>query len=260
MKDSNSPVVLCFSGLDPTGGAGIQADIEAIGWHGCHTAPIITANTIQNTHNVISFEAIDPTFILKQARVILKDMPVRAIKIGMLCSGHTAEAIYTLLRQYKDIPVIFDPVLVAGGGSSLAHKNLIDAVNSLIIPHTHILTPNTPEALQLTSKKIAAETAAQHLNNMGADYVLLTGTHAETAHVIHKLYNRMKCEHIFPYPRLAHEYHGSGCTLAASIAALIAHNIEPVNACQNALDFTFKSLKTAQPLGSGQLIPNRRFS
>ncbi|VAW59915.1 Hydroxymethylpyrimidine phosphate kinase ThiD [hydrothermal vent metagenome] len=257
MIPSKPPVVLCFSGLDPTGGAGIQADIEAIGRHGCHAAAIITANTLQDTHNVIDFTTLDPTFILKQARALLKDMPVSVIKIGMLGSGSVAEAVYTLLREHRDIPVIYDPILSASGGSSLAHKDLIDAVKSLIIPHTHILTPNIPEALHLTSTKTTPETAAQHLNNMGAKYVLLTGTHANSPSVIHKLYTKMRCEHSFTYKRLENEFHGSGCTLAASLAALTAQKIEPINACQNALDFTFKALSHAQALGTGQLIPDR---
>ena len=257
MKKKNSPIVLCFSGLDPTGGAGIQADIESIGKHGCHVAPIITANTIQDTHNVKSFEPVNPELILKQARTILKDMPVKAIKIGMIGSGATAEAIYTLIRQHQDIPVIYDPVLFAGGGSSLAKKNLIDAVNTLIIPNTHILTPNIIEALHLTSPKLSPENAAQHLNNMGAEYILITGTHAKIPDVIHKLYHKMKCIKTYKYKRLNNEYHGSGCTLAASLAALVAQEIEPINACQNALDFTFKSLLKAQALGKGQLIPDR---
>jgi len=257
MKDLSRPVILCFSGLDATGGAGIQADIEAISKHGCHAAPIITANTVQDTHDVYEFEVTDPTLILKQARAILQDMRVSAIKIGMLGSGNTVEAIYTLLRQYPAIPVILDPVLAAGGGSSLARRNLIDAINTLIIPHTRILTPNIPEALHLTNPKLKPEIAAQHLNNMGADYVLLTGTHARNPQVLHKLYHRMKCGYTFKYPRLEQTYHGSGCTLAASIAALTAQKIEPVNACQNALDFTYRSLKKAQALGGGQLIPDR---
>jgi len=98
MKISKPPVVLCFSGLDPTGGAGIQADIESIAKHGCHAAPIITATTVQDTNNVISFQPVDSSTIIKQARAILKDMKISAIKIGMLGSGETAEAIYTLLR------------------------------------------------------------------------------------------------------------------------------------------------------------------
>ncbi|MCW9047072.1 MAG: hydroxymethylpyrimidine/phosphomethylpyrimidine kinase [Gammaproteobacteria bacterium] len=257
MKPQKPPVVLCFSGLDPTGGAGIQADIEAIAKHGCHAAPIITANTVQDTTNVISFKPVDAALILKQARTILKDMPVSAIKIGMLGSGETAEAIYTLFRQYSDIPVILDPVLAAGGGTSLAQKNLIDAINTLIIPRTYILTPNVPEALLLTNSKAQPESAARLLNKMGAKYVLLTGTHTKNPDVIHKLYFKSKNLNLFTYKRLQNEYHGSGCTLAASLAALIAQKMEPVNACQNALDFTYKALINANNLGNGQLIPNR---
>jgi len=257
MKISKPPVVLCFSGLDPTGGAGIQADIESIAKHGCHAAPIITATTVQDTNNVISFQPVDSSTIIKQARAILKDMKISAIKIGMLGSGETAEAIYTLLRQHSDIPIIFDPVLAAGGGTSLIKKNLIDAINTLIIPQTFIVTPNIPEALQLTNTKKDPQTAAKLLNQMGASYTLLTGTHSDNLDVIHKLYHQNEIQKIFKYKRLKHEYHGSGCTLAASLAALIAHKMETINACQNALDFTYKSLLNANKLGNGQLIPNR---
>ncbi len=251
------PIVLCFSGLDPTGGAGIQADIEAIGQHGCHATPIITANTVQDTQNVASFEPVDAELILKQARTVFNDMPIKAIKIGMLGSGEVAEAIFTLIRQYPEIPVIYDPVLFAGGGSSLAYKNLLDAIRTLIIPNTYLLTPNIPEALHLTNQKVSAEAAALHLNNMGAEYVLVTGTHAKNRNVIHKLYHTLKCTETYTYNRLDNVYHGSGCTLAASAAALIAQDIEPINACQNALDYTYRSLLKAHRLGRGQLIPNR---
>jgi len=257
MKKITPPVVLCFSGLDPTGGAGIQADIESIANHGAHAAPIITATTVQDTQNVISFQPIDASIILKQARAILKDMKISAIKIGMLGSGETAEAIYTLFRQHRDIPIILDPILVAGGGTSLIRKNLIDAINTLIIPSTYIVTPNIPEALQLTNTKTAPEAAAKILNKLGAEHVLLTGTHANNSDVIHKLYKQFEIQKFFKYKRLKHEYHGSGCTLAASLAALIAHKMEPVNACQNALDYTYKTLQHANALGHGQLIPNR---
>ncbi len=257
MKSTTPPVILCFSGLDPTGGAGIQADIESIARHACHAAPIITANTIQDTHNVSSFECVNPTLILKQARAILNDMPVSAIKIGMLGSSEVAEAIYTLLRQHNEIPVIFDPVLSAGGGSPLAQKNLIETINALIIPGCYIVTPNIPEALQLTHAKIQADTAAGMLNQKGAKHVLLTGTHSDSPNISHKLFYHGKQQKSFHYKRLENEFHGSGCTLAASLAALIAQRVDVVNACQNALDFTYKTLNNASELGGGQLIPNR---
>ena len=260
MSLKNYIYTLTIAGSDCGGGAGIQADIEAIAKHGCHAAPIITANTIQDTHNVHNFKTIDADFILKQASTILKDMHVSAIKIGMIGSSEIAEAIYTLLRKSPEIPVIFDPVLIAGGGSSLSQKNMVDAINSLIIPHTFFLTPNIPEALLLTHSQYTPEISAQQLNDFGCENVLLTGTHAQNPDVIHKLFNKKKCTNVFKYPRLPNEYHGSGCTLAASLAALIAQKIDPINACQNALDFTYQSLKTAQALGGGQLIPNRNSS
>lgn len=262
MRSSKPPVVLCFSGLDPTGGAGIQADIESIAQHGCHAAPVITALTVQDTHNVKSFQPVNANVILRQARAVLKDMNVSAIKIGMLCSGETAEAIYTLFRQHSHIPVILDPVLIAGGGNSLSKKNLIDAINTLILPQTLIITPNIPEALLLTNTKAQPEAAAKMLLSMGAKHVLLTGTHSTNPDVIHKLFSPNNSHNnvlkSYSYKRLNNEYHGSGCTLAASLAALIAQEIDPINACQNALDFTYKSLLQAHALGGGQLIPYRR--
>jgi len=257
MKESNTPIVLCFSGLDPTGGAGIQADIEAIGNHKCHAAPIITANTVQNTHNVSYFEAISPDIILQQAEAILNDMSVSAIKIGMLGTSETAEVIHKILKKNKNIPVIFDPVLSAGGGTTLSRNDLIDAIRTLIIPHTYMLTPNIPEAHHLTSDKLTSQNAAQKLNAMGARYTLLTGTHSKSKNVVHELYSELVCLETFKYQRLESEYHGSGCTLASSLAALIAKQTEPTIACQQALDYTYTTLKKAQPLGHGQLIPKR---
>lgn len=257
MENPKKPIVLCFSGLDPTGGAGIQADIEAIAKHGCHVAPIITANTIQNTRNVIEFEGINPNFIYKQAKTILEDMPVSTIKIGMLGSKETTEIIHKLLCEHPNIPLIFDPVLSAGGGTSLARDNLIDAINKLIIPRTTILTPNIPEALLLSDKSDSAEQAALNLNKSGAKNVLLTGTHSDSTDVSHTLFQQNKAIQTYHYKRLPHEYHGSGCTLASSIAAFIALKSSPADACKHALDFTYKTLVHAQALGQHQLIPNR---
>ena len=118
--ESRKHIVLCFSGLDATGGAGIQADIEALGAQGCHAAPVVTALTVQDTRNVQSFESVDSHLIIQQARAVLEDMPVAAIKIGMVGSSATAEAIHSILRDYPDLPVIYDAVLAAGGGGQLA--------------------------------------------------------------------------------------------------------------------------------------------
>lgn len=248
------PVVLCFSGLDPTGGAGIQADIEAIAAQGGHAASIITAVTVQDSHNVKSFQTLAPSLITAQAQAILDDMAVAAIKIGMLGSVEVATAIAAIIQARPSIPVIFDPVLAAGGGTDLAGDILVDTIRTNILPHCRLITPNIPEAERLCAQTEPSSTA---LLNLGADAILLTGTHADTEQVEHQLVDSSHSLQRFEYPRLPHDYHGSGCTLSASIAALIAAGLSLSDAVQEGLDYTYRTLQQAQALGQGQLIPNR---
>ena len=252
-------IVLCFSGLDATGGAGIQADIEALAAHGCHAASVITALTVQDTHNVQSFESVDSHLIVQQARAVLEDMPVAAIKIGMVGNSATAEAIHSILHDYPDLPVIYDPVLAAGGGAALAQSSLIDAIKSLLLPLCYLITPNTHELQQLASEADTLDAAAMELLDMGVNYILATGTHNDTKDVQHQLYANHRCIGNHAYPRPNHEYHGSGCTLAASVAGLIAQGHETSQAVHRALDYTYKTLQQAQRLGMGQLIPDRYY-
>jgi len=146
---ANIPVVLCFSGHDPTGGAGIQADIEAITSMGCHPATIITALTVQSTSAFMRYECSDPLLLVEQARAVLEDMPVQAFKLGMLGSVATVEAIHGVLIDYPDIPVVYDPVLSAGAGGELTEDGSIDSIRELLLPQTSILTPNSLEARAL---------------------------------------------------------------------------------------------------------------
>jgi len=256
--EKNKPIVLCFSGLDPTGGAGIQADIESISSQNAHATSIITALTIQNTHNVLHYEPVTPELIKKQAYAVLDDMDVAAIKIGMLGTIEVTEAIHDIIKENPSIPVIFDPILAAGGGADLSKETLVDAINLLIVPYCYIITPNVPEAQWLTNRT-NCDHAALELLKRGSKYVLVTGTHAQTEQVEHNLYSEGKLLTTFTYSRLDDEYHGSGCTLASSIAALIAHKNDPLQAIHIALDYSHNTLQHAQALGSGQLIPNRSF-
>ena len=256
---NSKPIVLCFSGLDPTGGAGIQADIEAIASQHCHAASIITALTVQDTLNVQHFECVDAQLLLRQARAVLNDMNVSAIKIGMLGSAAIAGAIHDLLRDHPHIPVIVDPILAAGGGGALSTSHLMDAINHLILPHTHIATPNTLEAHKLTGCDITSDKSyvIKQLAKTGVKYILLTGTHADTHDVQHHLYRGTTHLQTFTYQRLPNEYHGSGCTLTASLAALIAKETDTIDAAQQALDYSYNSLLHAHQFGKGQLIPDR---
>ena len=259
MSDTSLPVVLCFSGLDPSGGAGIQADIEAISSHGGMAAPIITAATVQDTQNVISFSPMPADLIIEQARAILEDMPISVIKIGMVGSADIARAIHTILTDYEHIPVVYDPVFSTENNGALSTSDLVDNVRELLIPLTTVLTPNIFEAHTLTPGSDTAAAAAMGLLEKGCKNVLLTGTHAKTSDVVHTLYGNHRELEQWHYERLPHKYHGSGCTLAASVAALIAMDLETASAVHHALDYTHKTLVNARRIGMGQYHPDRFF-
>ncbi|MCK5640255.1 MAG: hydroxymethylpyrimidine/phosphomethylpyrimidine kinase, partial [Gammaproteobacteria bacterium] len=138
---ANIPITLVFAGNDPTGGAGIQADIEAIASMGGQAAPVITALTVQDSQDVKRVEPVEAGLVIEQARAVLEDMPINAIKIGLLGSIEVIGSIHTILSDYPDIPVVLDPILRAGGGATLANQEMEAAMIELLFPYTTILTP-----------------------------------------------------------------------------------------------------------------------
>lgn len=259
MSQTTIPVVMTFAGNDPTGGAGIQADIEAIASMGAHAAPVITALTVQDTLNVMRFDPVDATVIIEQARAILEDMPVAAIKIGLTGSLENIEAIHTLLHDYPDIPVVCDPILRAGGGSRLTNDEMQIAMRELLFPYTTVLTPNSEEARTLAHEADTLDACAQELLDTGCELVLITGTHENSETVDNRLYGNHRLLETFSWERLPHSYHGSGCTLASAIAGLLAQGLEPFTAIHEAQEYTWESLKHGYRLGMGQYHPNRLF-
>lgn len=253
------PVVLVFAGLDPTGGAGMQADIEAIASMGSHAAPIATAITIQDTTNVIGYTAMPASLVIQQARAVLEDVPIAAIKIGMTASVEVIEAIHTLLTDYPDKPVVLDPVLVAGGGGALADEAAIAAMKSLLLPQATFITPNGLEARVLAPEADTLDACAMALLADGAEYVLITGGHENTPDVVNVLYGNNRALERYRWTRLAGEYHGSGCTLAAALAGLLAQGQEPFTAVHKAQDYTWQTLKHGYRIGMGQFVPHRLF-
>lgn len=241
------PVVLCFSGHDPTGGAGIQADSESISAMGCHAISVITCLTVQDTHNVYSVKPLDVAYILQQARVVLSDIKVSAIKIGLLGNCEIVTALVSILDEYPDIPVVLDPVLAAGGGTSLAESELLHCIQDHLLARVSLVTPNVPEAEILSIFEGKCEN------------ILLTGTHDEsTQDVINRLTIKGVEVSALSWSRLADTYHGSGCTLAAAIAAGLARGLSLVEAVEIAQKYTWTSLSQARKIGGGQLIPLRK--
>src|SRR5436190_4114988 len=175
------PIVLAFAASDPSGGAGIQADVLTLASMGCHPLSVLTAITVQDTAGVEGVQAIDAEWVADQARCLLEDMPVDAFKIGVLGSLENIAAIAEILSDYPNVPLVLDPVQASGRGDELASDEMTHAVRELLLPQTTILTPNSMEARRLAEvdddddPSLAA--CAERLLEMGVEYVLITGTH-----------------------------------------------------------------------------------
>jgi len=256
------PTVLTIAGSDPSGGAGIQADLATIAAFGCHGAAAITALTVQDTSNVHGFRLAEPAEIAEQARAVLADIPVAAIKVGMLGSADNARAVADVLADHPDVPAVVDPVLAAEGGGRLAQADLQRALHGTLFPRATVLTPNADEARELAGGETVAEAIADELLREGAHYVLLKGGHRDTeAEVVtDRLFSFGQEEASFAHPRLPDRgYHGSGCTLSTAIACALADGREVVEAVRTGIDFTFRALRAAYTPGRGQAVPNRLF-
>ncbi len=257
------PAVLTFAATDPSGGAGIQADILTLASMGCHPLSVITAITVQDTSGVEDIYPIDSDWVADQARAILEDIPVAAFKIGVLGSVENVSAIAEVVADYPDIPLILDPVLASARGDEFANEVTLSAIKELLIPQCTLITPNTPElrrlALDDDEEDGQIERLALRLIEMGCEYVLVTGTHESTPDVINTLFFERGIIRSDNWRRLPGSYHGSGCTLASAIAATIARGLEISEAVREAQDYTWQALKHGFRPGMGQFIPDRLF-
>ncbi|HEY7944833.1 MAG: bifunctional hydroxymethylpyrimidine kinase/phosphomethylpyrimidine kinase [Burkholderiales bacterium] len=257
------PVVLTFAASDPSGGAGIQADILTLASMGCHPLSVITAITVQDTLGVEAVQPIDADWVADQARCLLEDMPVDAFKIGALGSVENIAAIAEILSDYPDVPLILDPVLASGRGDELANDEMVHALRELLLPRTMILTPNSMEARRLADVEDEEEpslaTCATRLIEGGCEFVLITGTHEPTPQVVNTLYGKSGVVRSDSWQRLPGNFHGSGCTLASAIAAMLANGLELPEAVREAQDYTWHTLQKAYRPGMGQHIPDRLF-
>ncbi|HHI93349.1 MAG TPA: hydroxymethylpyrimidine/phosphomethylpyrimidine kinase [Gammaproteobacteria bacterium] len=256
---TSTPVVMSFAGTDPSGGAGLQADIETLISMGCHASSVVTAVTVQDTQQLFRYQAMSPTMLIEQARTVLEDVPVSAFKIGMIGSAENAEAIQSVLLDYPDVPVVMDPLISAGGGGELANDELIDAMVNLLFPLTTVLTPNSEEARSFAPEADTLDACAQELLELGSEFILITGSHENTPHVINNLYNEGRLLESYTWDRLPGTFHGTGCTLAAAIAGLLAQDLPITSAVHEAQEFTWETLNNSYRIGMGQNIPNRLF-
>jgi hydroxymethylpyrimidine/phosphomethylpyrimidine kinase len=257
------PLVLTFAASDPSGGAGLQADILTLASMGCHPLSVVTAITVQDTLGVEGLQALDAEWVADQARCLLEDMPVDAFKIGVLGSVEIIAAIAEIVSDYPDVPLILDPVLASGRGDEFATEEMMNAMRELLLPQTTILTPNSLEVRRLAEveddDEMPVAACAARLIEMGCEFVLVTGTHEATPQVVNTLYGKNGVVRTDTWARLPGSYHGSGCTLASAIAAMLANGLELPEAVREAQDFTWHALQKAYRPGMGQFLPDRLF-
>ena len=251
------PRVLCLSGHDPGGGAGLQADIETLAAHDVHALGLITALTVQDSRDVARVIATDPTLLREQLDCLLADTRPAVIKLGLIGNAAQLPAIVDAIARCA-VPVVCDPVLRAGGGGALVAEDFTDALIRILLPHVTILTPNAAEARRLVPAAATLDICAQALLATGCPHVLVTGGDEPGDRVINRWYRPDRQPHSYDWPRLPETFHGAGCTLASAIAARLALGDDIGDALIRAQVWTQASLAAAFAVGRGRRIPRRR--
>lgn len=249
-----SPSILFIGGHDPSGGAGLQADIETAAAHGCRAFSLVTSLTTQDTRNIVGIHPQATGDFAAQLKCLLGDIRPDVVKIGLIGNLGIAQI---LVRQLPDLPLILDPVLAAGGGTRVADDPLVELIRDQLIPRVSLVTPNRAEARRLTGSEDAKQ-AAQILLSAGCPQVLLTGADETSTDAVTNLLLNKHGTQAFDHPLLPSRYHGSGCTLASACACNLARGRDIDRAVRDALDWTWETLCRAEGPGQGQYLPYRR--
>ncbi len=255
------PTVLVLAGHDPTGGAGLVADSEAVAACGGWALTVPTALTVQNCRDVSAVRPV-PAEDLCAMAAALDDFEIAAIKIGLVPDGAVLDAVVEVLRRRPGVPVVMDPVLRAGGGSDLSTAELIDAMRRQLLPRVDILTPNRQELARLAGAECGDDTErAVRLMSLGCQALLVTGTDHPAGRVpadrVEHTLHAPETSRQWTWPRLAGRFHGSGCTLASALAARLAAGESLVTACEQAQAFTWQALARGWQPGHDQRLPRR---
>lgn len=253
------PTVLVFAGLDPSGGAGLSADVLAIAALGAHALPVATAITVQDNDHVYAVTPLDAALVEAQAMALIRKMQVHAVKLGIPGSAANAAAIARVIavlrERYPALPVVLDPVLASGHGDGLSPPAALE----LLLPLASLVTPNLPEAAALARVAGGVDAQGAALRLLCRGDVLITGGHA-MADNGNQIVNRWfgpGGERSWQWPRLAGSFHGSGCTLAAAIASRLACGDAMAAALHTAQCYTHAALGESFSIACGQRIPAR---
>jgi hydroxymethylpyrimidine/phosphomethylpyrimidine kinase len=252
------PCVLVFAGLDPSGGAGLSADLQAVAGQGAHALTVCTALTVQDNDRVFGVQPVEADMVQRQAWALIGKCAISAVKIGIAGSAANAlaiaEVIAHLRERQPELPVVLDPVLASGHGDLLSRDDAVQALAPLL-PLTTIITPNGPEA-QALSDATQPDAQARALRACGCRHILITGGHGDGDDIVNRWYGP-GAPREWRWARLAGEFHGSGCTLASAIAGQLALGVPVAVALEHAQRYTDLALRDAYAIAEGQRIPLR---
>lgn len=247
--------ILSVAGSDPSGGAGIQADLKAISANGAYAMAAVTALTAQNTQGVSGVHLVPPDFVADQIRAVFDDVRVDAVKVGMIATAEIAEAVAGSLEG-RGVPVVLDPVMIAKGGAPLLQEDAVSVVRDRLLPLASVLTPNLPEAAHLLGAPVAAERDAmvaqgRALCALGATSVLMKGGHLDGAESPDCLVTP-EAVHWFEGARVeTKNTHGTGCTLSAALAAQLGQGLAVADAVRVAKAYVLGAIQGAGDLSVG---------
>ncbi|MCB1591516.1 MAG: bifunctional hydroxymethylpyrimidine kinase/phosphomethylpyrimidine kinase [Alphaproteobacteria bacterium] len=251
------PNVLSVAGSDPSGGAGVQADLKTFTALGCYGMAALTSLTVQNTQGVRDVLHLDADFVLAQIRAIFDDIDVDAMKIGLVGNARTIRALADFIDEVKPRIVVLDPVMVATSGDRLLSSHAVDVMNEALLPRCDIVMPNIPEAVALTGKKASSagglEGLAKAVGGLGVKAVLLKGGHGFDDYMATDLLWTQEGVQSFSEPRIkTNNTHGTGCTLSAALTCFLAKGRILPEAVQEAKDYLTRCLSCAESLNVGR--------
>lgn len=248
--------VLSIAGSDPSGGAGIQADLKAISANGAYAMAALTALTAQNTRGVSGIHHVPADFVKDQIEAVFADVRVDAVKIGMIATSEVAKVVAEAIALHRDVPVVLDPVMVAKGGALLLQENAIKVMRDILLPHATVLTPNLPEAAHLLASSVATaradmEKQGRALCGLGPKAVLMKGGHLDGDDSPDCLVTRTDLRWFESARAPTRNTHGTGCTLSSALAAQMTRCESVPDAVAAAKSYVSLAIENADALSVG---------
>jgi len=252
------PTALTIAGSDPTGGAGIQADLKTFAAFDVYGASVVAAVTAQNTSGITATEALAADFVTAQLEAIAADLAVHATKTGMLANAAIVEAVAAAVEELRLPLLVVDPVLVSSSGTRLLDDDGVEMLRTELVPRAAVVTPNLPEAEALSGQRIASpddvRVAARRIRDLGAQWVIVTGGHGTSRESVDVVFDGSTFTDVRTARIPAQRIHGTGCAYASAVAAGLALGLTVVDSARLAQAYVAGGIRHALAIGRGAAV------